>query len=174
MDIMNKNGISEEFYDIILVPPESVERISNVQNNSFTHLTPQELEVYNALGEGRTARAISEKTGISQYDVTGALWQLEQKGLAERGYIETKKTEIDPGSAKRITETKRQEYFIPTAESSKIPELSGKIDFSKLTTEQLKAFVTIPEFSLFAKQMLVNRGYSVSVKEGKVKLRKKY
>ena len=48
------------------------------------------------------------------------------------------------------------------------------IDFSKLTNKQLKAFVTIPKFSRFAKQMLENRRYSVSIKDGKVKLRKKY
>ncbi|MGB6463819.1 MAG: DUF87 domain-containing protein [Nitrosotalea sp.] len=121
IDAMNKNGIAEEFYDIILVPPESVERISNIENNSDTHLTPEELEVYNALGEGRTARSISEKTGLSEYHVTGKLWNLEQKGVAERGYAETR-AELDAEGKTRITETKRQEYFVPTEEGKRLGE----------------------------------------------------
>ncbi|MGI0073814.1 MAG: hypothetical protein ACREA3_08380, partial [Nitrosotalea sp.] len=224
MDSMNKNGIDQQFYNIMLVPPESVERLSNVQNNSVTHLTPEESEVYNVLKDGGTASWIAEKTRFSSYDVMGILWKLEQKGITERGYAETKKTEHDPVSGKKITETKRQEYFIPTEEGKKladkdepvpllpwhgidieiittkpqdfhpkhdmqtqnnkseikgeqvsqIPNLSDGIDFSKLTNEQLKAFVTIPQFSHFAKQILENRGYFVSIKEGKARLRKRY
>jgi hypothetical protein len=168
IDTMSKNGISEEFYDIILVPPESVERISNVQNNSFTHLNPEEVEVFNALGKGRTARSISEKTGLSQYDVTGRLWQLEQKGLADRGYVETK-TKLDSGGDIKVTETKRQEYFVPAEEARR---LEG-FDFSSLSIKGLKDLVTHPNYGGFAKKLLENRGYYVSIKNGKVNIRKK-
>ncbi|MGI0060694.1 MAG: hypothetical protein ACREBJ_13100, partial [Nitrosotalea sp.] len=161
----------------------------------------------------------------STYDVMGILWKLEQKGVAERGYIETKNTKID-SRGKNFTQTRIQEYFIPTEEGKKLgggeeqtlalpwhemdaefvtskphedsrykhdkqvqngksdiimkqntnqdPNSEEGIDFSKLATNQLKAFVTIPKFSRFAKQMLENRRYSVSIKDGKVKLRKKY
>jgi DNA-binding MarR family transcriptional regulator len=206
--------------------PESVERLGNIQNGSITHLTREELEVYNALKNGGTVPSIADKIGMSTYDVMGILWKLEEKGIAERGSIETKKTEVSE-AGRKITETKRQEYFIPTEEGKKLankeeqttllpwhgmdiefitskpqedpcykhdqqvqnskseitgrqqntnppsPNLADGIDFSSLSTAQLKAFVTIPKFSSFAKQVLENRGYGVSIKNGKAWLRKK-
>ncbi len=209
MDTMNKNGIDQQFYNIILVPPESVECISNVQNNSVTHLTPEELEVYNVLKDGGTVPWIAEKTRFSSYDVMGILWKLEQKGITERGYAETKETEHDPVSGKKTTETKRQEYFIPTEEARKLvespnrsavsvtnnktetpqktesiaegnkknvmekPALQEGFDFTLLSDKGLKDLVTNPKYGSLAKKLLENRGNYVSIKDGKVKLRKK-
>ncbi len=221
-DAMLKNGIDEQFYDTAIIRPESVERLSSIQNGSVAHLTPEELAVYNILREGGgTSQLIAERTNLSSYDVMGILWKLEQKGAAERGYAETKSIEVS-GAGRKVTETKRQEYFVPTEQGRRLaenderilpwdgmdmefitaklqedsrckhdmqvqtskpeimgkqhsqsPDLAGRIDFSKLTDEQLKAFVTIPELSSFAKQMLENRGYHVSIKNGKARLRKK-
>jgi hypothetical protein len=209
IDSMNKNGIDQQFYNTILVPPESVERLSNVQNNSVTHLTREEFEVYNVLKEGGTARWITEKTRFSSYDVMGILWKLEQKEVAERGYVETKKTEHDLVSGKKITETKRQEYFLPTEEGRKLGEspqrsaasitddktetpqntelmtagndkhildtsvLKVGFDFTLLSDQGLRDLVPHPKYGNYAKKLLENRGYYVSIKNGKAKLRKK-
>jgi hypothetical protein len=209
METMNKNGIAEQFYNTILVPPESIEHLSNVQNNSVAQLTPEELEVYNVLKDGGTVRYIAEKTRFSSYDVMGILWTLEQKGAAERGYAETKKTEFDLASGKKITETKRKEYFIPTEEGRKLgespqksaasvaddkpetpqnaelmvpgndknvmekPALQEGFDFTLLSDQGLRDLVPHPKYGTLAKKLLENRGYYVSIKNGKAKLRKK-
>jgi DNA-binding MarR family transcriptional regulator len=197
IDAMGKNGIAKQFYNIVLVPPESVERLSNVKNNSVANLTREELEVYNALKDGGTVPRITEKTHFSSYDVMGILWKLEQKEVAERGYVETKKTEHDLVSGKKITETKRQEYFIPTEEGKKLAENSNShnleaeqkndtavlydtkdkksagFDFSKLSDKGLKDLVLDPECGTLAKRLLENRGNYVHVKDGKVTIRKK-
>lgn len=136
-DAMTKNGIDEQFYDVMIIEPESVERLSNIQNGSIAHLTPEELEVYNALGEGGTARFIAEKTGLSSYDVMGILWTLERKGVAERGCIETKSTEVS-GQGRKITETKRQEYFVPTEEGRKLESLPAVNADSKMEMVEKK------------------------------------
>jgi hypothetical protein len=193
MDIMNKNGIVQQFYNTIIIPQESIERLSNIQNNSVAHLTPEESEVYNVLKDGGTVPWIAEKTRFSSYDVVGILWKLEQKGITERGYAETKKTEHDPVSGKKTTETKKQEYFIPTEEGRSLetpqktesitagkdknvvekPVLQEGFDFNSLSDKGLKDLVTHPKYGSLAKNLLENRGYYVSIKNGKVKLRKK-
>lgn len=206
-DAMTKNRIDEQFYDVMIIEPESVERLSSIQNGSIAYLTPEELEVYNALGEGGTARFIAEKTGLSSYDVMGILWKLEQKGVAERGCIETKSTEVS-GAGRKVTETKRQEYFVPTEEGRKLvesPQRTGEgtcnkavnlqnkestvteneknvikkpilqegFDLSVLSDRGLADLVPHSKYGSLAKKLLENRGYYVSIKNGKAKLRKK-
>ncbi|MDE2588532.1 MAG: hypothetical protein KGL95_02545, partial [Patescibacteria group bacterium] len=208
MDTMNKSGVAKQFYNIVLVPPESVEHLSNVQNNSVANLTREELEVYNALKDGGTVPWIAEKTRFSSYDVMGILWKLEQKEVAERGYAETKKTEFDLASGKNITETKRKEYFIPTKEGKKLaespqrsesvadnkaeilpnkeslvtenhknvmekPVLQEGLDLSVLSDRGLADIAPHQKYGSLAKKLLENRGYYVSIKNGKAKLRKK-
>jgi hypothetical protein len=192
VDIMNKNGIAKQFYNIALIPPDAVERLGNIQNNSVTHLTREELEVYHILKGGGTAQSVAYKTELSAYDVMGILWKLEQKGVAERGYIETKNTKID-SRGKNVTQTNRQEYFIPTEEGKKLEnsdshdlEVEKKndmadtknnestgFDFSQLSDQGLKDLVLHPKYGGHAKMLLENRGNYVHIKDGKVKTRKK-
>ncbi|MDE1766876.1 MAG: DUF87 domain-containing protein [Thaumarchaeota archaeon] len=208
MDTMNKNGIAKQFYNITLVPQESVERLSNVQNNSVVNLTREELEVYNALKDGGTVPWIAEKTRFSSYDVMGILWKLEQKQVVERGYAETKNTEYNFVSGRKVTENKREEYFVPTEEGRKLVESSQRsesvtdnmaetrenkelmvaennknvvekpilqegFDLSILNDQGLRDLVLHPKYGSFAKKLLENRGYYVSIKNGEVRLRKK-
>ncbi|MHB8602308.1 MAG: type IV secretory system conjugative DNA transfer family protein [Nitrosotalea sp.] len=195
MYIMNKNDIVEQFYKITLIPPESVERLGNIQNNSVTHLTREELEVYNALKTGGTAKSIADKIGMSTYDVMGVLWKLEEKGIAERGSIEIKKTVLDLGHGRNNITKSKVEYFVPTEESKILEkpqeELKQKpddkvtvsnqnidanvpgFDLSQLGSQELKKFVLKPEYSKLAKILLENRGYSVRIVDGEVKLRKR-
>ncbi|MDE1863077.1 MAG: DUF87 domain-containing protein [Thaumarchaeota archaeon] len=205
-DAMIKNRIDEQFYDIVIIRPESVERLSNIQNGSVAHLTPEELEVYNVLREGGgTGQWIAERTNLSSYDVMGILWRLEQKGIAERGYAETKSTEVS-GQGRKVTETKRQEYFVPTEqgrklESSPAANAGSKMemvekkmasdkhddknvqeeyvfkegfDFTALSDRALKDLVTHQKYGIYAKKLLENRGYYVSVKNGEAESRRKY
>jgi len=171
IDIMEKNGIERKLYRITVVPPDSVERFSNVQNNSVAHLTREELEVYNALERGRTPKSIAEIVGMSSYDVMGILWKLEKKGMAERGYVETKKTGVDTKQGRTTTETRRDEYF----SSKEIEPLTLKepIDFSKLSDEELRDLVLHPRYGNLARKLLENRQYEVEVAEGKATMRKK-
>ncbi len=171
IDIMEKNGIERRFYRITVVPPESVERFSNVQNNSVAHLTREELEVYNALGHGRTARSIAEIVGMSSYDIMGILWRLEKKGMAERGYAETRKIGVDTRQGRTVTETRRHEYFLSKA--IEMPKLQEPIDFSKFADEELRELVLHPRYGSFAKKLLENRGNEVLITDDKVELRKK-
>ena len=197
VDAMNKNNIAKQFYNIVLIPPDAVERLGNIQNNSVTHLTREELEVYNILKGGGTAQSVAYKAELSAYDVMGILWKLEQKGVAERGYIETRNTKFALEGGKNITQTKREEYFIPTEEGKKLTENSNShnleaekkndtavlpdtndkkpvgFDFSKLSDRGLKDLVLDPENGLLAKTMLENRGNYVHIKNGKVMTRKK-
>ncbi|MDE1764247.1 MAG: hypothetical protein KGH88_08380, partial [Thaumarchaeota archaeon] len=193
---------------IVIIKPESVGRLSNIQNGSIAHLTPEELEVYNVLKDGGTVSWIAEKTRFSSYDVMGILWRLEQKEVVERGYAETKKTEHDLASGKNITETTRKEYFIPTEEGKKLVEspqrsesvadnkaetlqneesmvaennknvvekliLQEGFDLSILNDQGLRDLVPHQKYGSLAKKLLENRGYYVSIKNGKAKLRKK-
>jgi hypothetical protein len=193
---MNKNNIAKQLYNIILIPPDAVERLGSIQNNSVTHLTREELEVYHILKGGGTAQSVAYKAELSAYDVMGILWKLEQKGVAERGYIETKNTKIN-SRGKNVTQTNRQEYFIPTEEGKKLGENSDShnlevekknntavlydakdkkpigFDFSKLSNPGLKDLVLDPECGAHAKGILENRGYYVHIKDGKVTTRKK-
>ncbi|MDE1863040.1 MAG: DUF87 domain-containing protein [Thaumarchaeota archaeon] len=124
IDTMEKNGIGRHLYKITVMSQESVERLSNLSGDSVTHLTIEELEVYNALGNGRTPRSIAERIGLSTYDVMAMLWKLEKKGMAERGYAETKSgTDAQSGSA---IEAKRVEYFAPTEQGRKLEEPMGQ------------------------------------------------
>ncbi|MDE1838688.1 MAG: hypothetical protein KGH87_02090, partial [Thaumarchaeota archaeon] len=195
MDTMNKNDIAEQFYKITLVPPESVERLGNIQNNSVTHLTLEDLEVHNVLKNGGTAKSIADKIGMSTYDVMGILWKLEEKGIVERGYAEIKKTVLDLGHGRSNTTKSKVEYFIPTEESKILEkpqeELKQKpddkvtvsnqsinanvpgFDLSQLGSQELKKFILKPEYSKLATILLENRGYSVRIVDGEVKLRKR-
>ncbi len=170
-ELLEKNRVDRKLYKISIVEPESVERLSNVQNNSVAHLTREELEIYNALGRGRTAKSVAERVGLSSYDVMAILWRLEQKGLAERGYAETKKAEVNLVSGMKSTETRRKEYFV-SKQVANLP-ISEPLDFSKLSDTELKDLVLHPRCGSFAKKLLENRGNEVSIMDGKVDLRKK-
>ncbi len=196
MDAMNKNNIAEQFYNIAIISPDAVGRLGNIQNNSISCLTGEELEVYNVLKGNGTAQSVDYKTGLSACDVMKILWKLEQKGVTERGYIETRNTEFDL-ERKDIIQVKRPEYFIPVEEGKKLGENSDShnletekkndaaalsdanaqnlagFDFSKLSNQGLKDLVLDPECGTFAKTLLENRGNYVYVKNGKVKTRKK-
>lgn len=116
IDAMSGCRIDASLYKIVRIPQEAVGRASNLQNGSVAHLTGEELEVYSSLGAGRTAGSISGITGLSSYDVMGILWKLERKGLAERGYAEAKRCVVDPSLGKKVTSTRREEYFAPTGQ----------------------------------------------------------
>lgn len=170
-DTMEKNGIKSQLYKMMVVNPESVERLSNMKDDSVTHLTREELEVYNALGRGRTAKSIAERVGISSYDIMGILWRLEKRGLAERGYAETKKTKVEPASGRKVTETRREEYFVPKEIGN--PSIQEPIDLSKLLDGELLSFVTDPKRGSFARRLLENRGFDVDITDGRAEMRRK-
>lgn len=170
---MSKIGIDKRLYRLTVMPPESVKRLSNADTDSTTHLTREELEVYNMMGQGRTAKSIAEAAGMSSYSVMAALWRLEQKGVAERGYAETKRTAVDPASGKNKTTTRREEYFMQAKDLG----MSGQIftnetkfedkddnvladepfDFTKLSDEALRVLIPHPRYGNFAKKLLENR-----------------
>lgn len=182
-DAMSKAGIGRQLYKTVIILPESVERLANVQKDGVVHLTREELEVYNALGGGRTATSVAERVGLSSYDVMAVLWRLEKKGAAERGYAETKVTEINPASGRTSTVTRRQEYFMPTGELDKprnepgdktVGHLEGDagdgkddarnitpeqepFDFTKLSDEALTVLIPHPRYGNLAKKLLENR-----------------
>ncbi|MDH2907271.1 MAG: type IV secretion system DNA-binding domain-containing protein [Candidatus Nitrosotalea sp.] len=196
VDTMNKNNIAKQFYNIAIISPDAVGRLGNIQNNSISCLTGEELEVYNVLKSNGTAQSVDYKTGLSACDVMKILWKLEQKGVTERGYVETGNIEFDL-ERKDIAQVKRPEYLVPVEEGKKLGENSDShnletekkndtaassdanvqqlagFDFSKLSNQGLKDLVLDPECGTFAKTLLENRGNYVYVKNGKVKTRKK-
>jgi len=193
--VMAKNSIVEQCYEIILIRPESVERLSNTPNGTITHLSREELEVYDVLKNGETAKSIADKIVMSTYDVMGMLWKLEEKGIVECDSIEAKKTVLDLGQGKNNITKSKIECSAPTEESKILEkpqeDLKQKpedgitvsnqnidanvlgFDLSQLGSQELKKFVLKPEYSKLAKILLENRGYSVKIVDGEVKLRKR-
>jgi hypothetical protein len=199
MDTMAKNGIDEQLYKIMFVPPGSVERLSGMDGNSTVSLTSAELVVCSALCDS-TVQSFVEKTHLSSSDVMEILRNLES-GMAECVGAEEKTghyNDVEENGAGR-------EFFVPAedgknlgalvthAENSgvipesaekighekdngkemKISALEDKFDFSLLSNRGLKDLVLDPRYGNCAKKLLESRGYDVLIKNEKVGIRKK-
>lgn len=191
--VLGEAGIDEKLYHIMILNKEQILKSYETleKDDSSTHLTEIESQVLALLGDSpSTAQSVSSQMPVSTGTVLQAMKGLEQKSLADSAYseIKTKKTDLKHDAI--ITRAQKKKYYELTTQGKEILQDDGMIPKESLTSNKanpddylpeqsddvLLEYLKDPSYEEKKKIILIleNRGYSVSIKNGKVKLRKKH